>query len=313
MEKVSYYGVEFYSKSHGTDEECERELELEQEEEEEKEVEVPTMNPRAEVDWDFSSIFNATTPFSLPTKVISLGDFIAGHLHPKSLSKINWSNKVFCTENFAYTVTETNTVAGNSLHYNNFLRLVDSTLIFRDGSFLLLSEREADSIIHLFWQKHKTDRSKTGVVYAHHSFVRLAAGNKMNHGEDSCFLALPCSSRINPEVQQEDAGVTLSSILRDVVSTIDDDDALAFASLQLFAGETMYNSKARTEALKRMLYYSDDINGAKVVASNEPEHLVVMRGYIARFAYSDLELVCKDIARKAYVGFGTVPLSGEEN
>jgi len=316
MEKVSNYGVEFYSKSHGTDEECERELELEQEEEEEIEVEVPSMNPRAEVDWNFSSIFNATTPLSLPTKVVSLGDFIASHLQPKSLSKINWSNKVFCTENFAYTITETNTVAGN---YNNFLRLVDSTLKFRDGSFLLLSEREADSIIHLFWHKHKSDGLSTGVVYAHHSFVRLAAENKMKHGGDSCFLALPCSSRRNPKVQQEDAGVFQNflnfkpSILRDAGSTIDDDDALALVSLQLFAGETMFNSKARMEALIRMLYYSDDIDGSKIVASNEPEYLVVMRGYIARFAYSDLELVCKEIARKACVGFGTVPLSGEEN
>ena len=310
MKRVGNYGKDFQSTSRGTDEECERELELEQEEEEEKEVEIPTMTPRNEVDWNFSAIFQATTSLSLPTKVTSLSDFIANSLHPKSLCKINWSNKIFCTENFAYAVME-DMMAGTSFHYNNYLRLVDSTLIFSDGSRLLLSEREADSIIPLFWRANKSDKVTAGVVYVHHTFVSLASEDNMNNGGDHCFLALPCNNGSNPEVVKNNLNFLTSFVSSNACSTGDDDEALA--SLQLFAGETMYNSDARKEALARMLLYLDDSNGTEIVASNEPEHLVVMRGNIARLAYSDLEFACKEIARKACVGYGSVPLSGEGN
>ena len=76
------------------------------------------------------------------------------------------------------------------------------------------------------------------------------------------------------------------------------------ASVQLFGGETMYRTKERKEALRKILLNKKRlISGINVsAASGEPEHLVAMRGLLHLFSHSDLEVVCVKVASEVYYG-----------
>ena len=139
LERVDKYGHDFTNSTRSCDEECERELEMEIEEEEEVEVEVPLMTPMSEKPWDYTTALTCQNPIQLSplVGVKLLSEFIAKFLEPVALAEINWSKKIYCTNNFAHTIVHQH---GSAL--NSFLRVVNFLLFFPDGSFLLLSEFE---------------------------------------------------------------------------------------------------------------------------------------------------------------------------
>jgi hypothetical protein len=80
----------------------------------------------------------------------------------------------------------------------------------------------------------------------------------------------------------------------------------ALACLQLFAGETTYGTAARKVSLKAMLAAappnasaaSSQDEAESTPACDEPIYLVDMRGNGHCYPYSDVEEVCKEVARE---------------
>ena len=94
--------------------------------------------------------------------------FVAKFLEPATLAKINWSKKIYCTNNFAHTIVHQN---GSAL--NSFLRVVNFLLFFPDGTFLLLSEFEGNSLLKLFWD-YSNKGIKQRYMFLHSSLLRQA-------------------------------------------------------------------------------------------------------------------------------------------
>jgi hypothetical protein len=256
----------------GADEECERELELELEEEEEEEVEEEKMTPVKETHWNYTSLFETSSISKLSAcPVVSLRDLVSTHLSVEVLGRLSWSNKIFCTGNFVETVLTHSRQKVKT--FDRFLRLADFIIRFPSGEYLLVSEREANSLLEQFWKNRNSGNVPQGYYLSHRSF--------------EC---------------DEELGV--SSLLRigDVVTNDSIDDHVA-SSLQLFAGETMYKSEGRKLALKGILGDSAKNPDLSDVTGN-PEELVRMRGKLSMFEMSDLEDVCTTLACEAEVNVG---------
>jgi hypothetical protein len=151
LEQVDKYGRDFTISTRGCDEECERELQMENEQEEVAENEVPSMKPMSEKPWPFKTALTCRNPLDLPpiVGVKWLGEFVEKFVEPNSLAKIRWSKKIYLTNNFAHTVVCPNGIGRSAL--NSFLRVVNFVLFFLDGSILLLSEFEGNSLLKLLW------------------------------------------------------------------------------------------------------------------------------------------------------------------
>ena len=265
LKRVAEYGLDFTNSTRGCDEECERELEMEIEEEEEVEVEVPLMTPMSEKPWDFKTALTCQSPIELSplVGVKSLSEFIAKFLKPVALAEINWSKKIYCTNNFAHTIVHQH---GSAL--NSFLRVVNFLLFFPDGSFLLLSEFEGNSLLKLFW-----DYSDQGIklhhIFLHSSLLRQALDGM---SEIALQRSLPLDKyrRASDVISEE-----------------------SMATIQLFDGETTYVTKERKEALRTILRVPKD--GTKFCPRAETERLVEMRGLAKLYPYSDLEAVCEKL------------------
>ena len=290
-DRANHLGEPFTVSAHSIDEECERELELEIKEEEEIEIQVPFKNPVSEITWDYDTIFTADAPISLPTTVLSISNVIRQYMRPKSLRGIQWCDKVACTENFIKSVTDA--VGGEEKCLNHYLRLIDSAVLFSGGHLLLLSEREADSILVLFWEQmigtlgsrpskcvRNVATSLGTTRYQYPLFLQHAFARKSADDSLPAFLMLP-------------ERVICGKIGNEML-----------ASVQLFGGETMYRTKARKKALRKILLNKKRlISGINVsAASGEPEHLVAMRGLLHLFPHSDLEVVFVKVASEVDYG-----------
>lgn len=265
LKRVDEYGPDFTNSTRGCDEECERELEMEIEEEEEVEVEVPLMTPMSEKPWDYTAALTCQNPIQLSplVGVKSLSKFIAKFLEPVVLAEINWSKKIYCTDNFAHTIVRQH---GSAL--NSFLRVVNFLLFFPDGSFLLLSEFEGNSLLKLFW-----DYSDQGIKL-HHMFLHSSLLRRALDGMSE--IALQRSLPLDKHRRASD-----------VISEE------SMATIQLFGGETTYITKERKEALRTILCIPKD--GTKFCLRAETERLVKMRGLAKLYPYSDLEAVCEKL------------------
>jgi hypothetical protein len=265
LKRVEEYGVDFTNSARGCDEECERELEMEIEEEEEVEVEVPLMTPMSEKPWDYTTALSCRNPIELSplVGVKLLSEFIAKFLEPVALADINWSKKIYCTNNFAHTIVHQH---GSTL--NSFLRVVNLILFFPDGSFLLLSEFEGNSLLKLFW-----DYSQRGIT-RHHLFLHSSLLRQALDGMSEIPLqrSLPLDNyRRASDVISEDS----------------------MATMQLFDGETTYKTEERKDALRTILRVRNE--GTKFCPRAETERLVEMRGLGKLYPYSDLEAVCEKL------------------
>ena len=183
-ERVQLYGKDFKGRSTLLGEECERELEREIEAEEEQELEIAKKDPRAETNWDMNLIFNVGSPRELPNANL-LQDTI-NIICPK-VNHVLWDKTIFCTRNFAYTVVHTS----KSYILNNYLRPVDFLLIFKNKEILLISEREANTILPALWGRKESKVSLQHILYAeegkqlslHHSMGRKMPVLKLFNGE----------------------------------------------------------------------------------------------------------------------------------
>ena len=144
----------------GLGEECERELEREEEEEEEVERELPRLEPVDEPDWDHAAALRARCLADLEScaglQLVPLRRAAEILLHPGSLAALAWSPRVYCTLNYAATVS-----LPTDAPFNDFLRPVGELLLLpacgaADGggsgakpaaAAVLLSEREANGLL----------------------------------------------------------------------------------------------------------------------------------------------------------------------
>ncbi|CAN0452105.1 unnamed protein product, partial [Ascophyllum nodosum] len=126
--------------------ECEREMEVENELEEQVELQVAKVSASEEEDWDYASVLSATSVHFLCSnaEARSMAQVMRSTLSKESQipSLDSLSSRVFCTLNF-WRVTEMRVQ-----NYDDYLRPVDAVLAFKDRTLLLLSEREADRVLH---------------------------------------------------------------------------------------------------------------------------------------------------------------------
>lgn len=286
VKQAHHYGESMVHSNCGMDEECERELELEREVEEEKEVEIPLMAPMKENDWNKTSVLGATSLDSLArvVEITSLGDFIRNHVSPTSLSRFAWTGDVHGTTNFFNAVLSQSGLPLSS--FNHYLRLVDTFLVFPSRQVLLVSDREADELIALLW-KHAGNKATT-VTLCHFSFLRSALdGQVPGLTKNAMTLGHKWSEsrmRLRWNVHTRSQECPSDTIM---------------AIIQLFAGETMYPTQSRKDALKDILRGPGATHGPPVA---DPEYLVDARGNSQSLAYSDLEAACRELAREEQEG-----------
>jgi hypothetical protein len=264
IDRVNDLGKGYTVMKTGVDEECERELEREVEEEEQEERESSSMTPRSEIDWNYSSIFNTDSTTKLPTKVYLLGTAIRTFMSCKNLGSIGWSNKVFCTENCIIPIS-----IGTNGSLDNFLRIPDCFVRFPTGEILLLSEREANQILQLFWRRKKGPGSD-GYHFGHCAFE-----------SDSCGV-----QHLRYSTGQKHASPIIS-----------DQDA---CSVNLFNGVCAYPGSQR-QVLKGMLFRAREtiITSDNIVnisnTSGDPLNLVTARAKNSDYDRSDLDQICVEI------------------
>lgn len=254
--RLENLGGEYHIEATGLDEECERELEKEIEKEEEYELQLPKRQPAEEKDWaDYQVIFRVSHASKIPNAV-KLSAAIGPWLDPKdNLADIDWDGTIFVTENVFNTVVVRQ---GESANLANFLRPIDALLVFEGAegtqSFLLLSEREADSILLLLWKQSEPPPSPRFVNLSYARLHQLDPQRLQRRGLIGDQVHFPCS---------------------------------VLVSLQLFAGETDYKTRPQVECLKKMVT-------KKMTAKKGALGLPAMRGLQAHLHMSELEVVCDD-------------------
>mmetsp|Transcript_17340 Transcript_17340/g.23194 ORF Transcript_17340/g.23194 Transcript_17340/m.23194 type:complete len:194 (+) Transcript_17340:2014-2595(+) len=167
---------------------------------------------------------------------------------------------------------------------NKFLRLIDVCISFPDGSCLLVSENEADSILQCFWDS--PDGIMCSSCYFHYSLVSRAI-DKGSLGQ-RCLLALPAKSQAS-----QDIGCKIPIHTQGQKWCIDISNVNVLTSVRLFAGETTYCTDSQKDVLKAMLLGEGQGSGIGLgVANGGAERVVEMRGLIHLLPYSDLEQIC---------------------
>lgn len=251
-DQVTEYGYEHEITVTGLDEECERELEKEVEMEKEVEVQVPRRQPAEEEDWDFSAIFRAQSASCLPGAVkldLAIGRYFANE---RRLCDIGWSPRVYVSKNFFKTVKP---LGAEPPKLSQYLRPVDVLIAFCSRSeghtFLLLSEREADQILKLFWDRKESS--------GYPRFLNLAY------------------ARLR---ETSPAGIEERKLCRSSLELPMD----VLVTLQLFAGDTSYETERQKGSLAEILRQNNARTAALLVAP--------MRGLQFFLLRSDLEVAC---------------------
>ena len=169
-ERLKKYSADITIKYSSLEDECERQLEKEVEFEEICERQIPSQQPRVETDWDVSRVVSCSNLKMLISvaglKSQSLASFIGTHVFFKGTAieksiVFSWPDHVYGTNNF-YQACKTNI---SSL--NDYLRHVNTFLLYQSGDVLLLSEREADSVLQYSWEgKKMTNATLVNLTYA---------------------------------------------------------------------------------------------------------------------------------------------------
>jgi len=242
-------------------EECERELEQEEEQEKEEEQVTPRQNPKAEADWDYHSIFNYHTAVALARRIhaLKLRDAISQHFKSTDcLGSIKWDlgGEIFLTRNFIETIIPPEV---NKLVVAEYLRPVNALLVFKKtGGVVMLSEREADAILKLMHQRPRAHNNN--VMFVNLSYLRAAHNVEGGAGND--------------EAWSPGQHVTRHVPLQMLVC------------LQLFAGETKFETTEQKECLNRII---GECASARAAALRFP----AMRGQQFMVPISDLDVACK--------------------
>ena len=263
-EHARRYGADVRTTTTGLDEECERQLETERELEREVELQIPRQTPAPQTAWDFTALLRASRLEDLPNDagVAPIADALAPHL-AANLQAIDWAKSgMFLTRNYVDTVTAPGrggTADGEApcIDLSQYLRPVDALVRFGSETCLLLSEWEADQVLPLM----RTAQRK-GLLSSHVQFVNMA------------YLVQSADSDVDLTPPLQVAGAEGCFTAREHM----------IAGLQLFAGETMFKTPSRKEALHELL--ADP--RAKTCALLLPE----WRGRGHEISHSDLEAVC---------------------
>ena len=244
----------------GVDEECEREMQREIEEEEEEEVEYSKVVARSETDWNYDSIFSSESIKGLPIKTFNIVHIMTKHVSCQSLSRIKWSNKVICTENFMITIQCDG-------HLDEFLRIPDSMVHFPCGTILLLSDREANKVLPLFQKKIALGILEKDYHFGHYPFE--------SEQDQSKFLR--CGK---------------NHILRDEIAC-----SLKLFNGETQYPRSQFNTLK--EMLSGAMNHVSSGNFNMSKSSGEPEYLVMARRKNTELDRSDLEMMCSEIACQA--------------
>ncbi|KAJ3031469.1 UNVERIFIED_CONTAM: hypothetical protein HDU68_003800 [Siphonaria sp. JEL0065] len=169
--QVSKYGqyVEVLSSQN---EECERELQEVAEEEREVERQLETQQAIIEPLWKYEDALNPHFTVGLSTRVLAVNDAIKEFVKIHYLTKVDWSKaRLFGTANFFKTIQSLESQP-------NFLRPLDAFLYYpQSDSVLLVSEKEADSILGLMWKS-----SFKNVVFGHLSQIKRSGNSESRFG-----------------------------------------------------------------------------------------------------------------------------------
>jgi len=138
----------------GLGEECERELEEEEEEENEQEVEMVQKDPFKQVQWNFLGSLVGSNHAPLFGSVFHSVQSVVRDTLP-DLEEIQWSSKLYCTGNFWKTIMDSNSCRDMSL----YLRPVNSMLVFRDGSVVLISLFDLENLLPHWWKARESGTS----------------------------------------------------------------------------------------------------------------------------------------------------------
>ncbi|KAG2831213.1 hypothetical protein PC111_g7082 [Phytophthora cactorum] len=159
--------------------ECERELQVEEEVQQERELEVMKCSPTREKRWAYDRILHAQSVGDLTgvVQVLEITRFIRQSVSPKQMVDLDWtSTRIYGTINFFATIQTRNGVRC----LNEFLRVIDVVLVFKNGDMLLVSECEADHILELLWS------ARGDSTACSFSFVNLAfACESLDRGDGS--------------------------------------------------------------------------------------------------------------------------------
>jgi hypothetical protein len=210
-ERSSLYGAGYeVTALGGLNEEVERELEREQEQEVEVKREIARVESREETDWEYSNVLFATKieEISALAQVRTLNE-AAAFLHPASVRNLDWSAQVYCTTNFLIAAADSSFEDGSfacsdgGISINEYLRPVDAFLLLpSDCSIVLLSEREANSVLKAMLEKGK-DQEENSI--------------SLNNGEILMHLCYACDA--SSATQKQDPG-TLFNVSLLPLSTI---------------------------------------------------------------------------------------------
>jgi hypothetical protein len=153
-------------------------------------------------------------------------------------------------------------------------------LAFPNNQVLLVSEREADDLIKLFWKQAENATAK--VSLSHLSLLRSSMDDKVPG-------LLPNSMVLGRKWGSS------RMLWRSASLKWESPSSLIVATMQLFAGETMYPTEICHEALKEILRGPEVSLGPAVA---DPAHIVDARGNSHLLQYSDLENACRQLARE---------------
>ena len=264
MQKGDTYGQDVSVVTTSMDEECERELTAEREIMQEQEIEIPRhdpYDPYCAMKW-FASVPLVTEPTQLPyyAEVTTLSSVITGRKrYPLEWGEINWDQfGIFVTQNFIETVVKDEAAGGGKVDdLRNFMRPVDTFVLWRSGKCLLVCEWEADQIIGELWKKSP---SETNAMLVSLSYLRAASDNNWTQP---------------PHLVTPRGSVFSSNLFRKAVDRL-------LVGLDLFAGHTTFGP--RRQQLKTVLGTAK----SKQVALQIP----VIRGQSQLIARSDLDDAC---------------------
>jgi hypothetical protein len=216
--------------------ECERELQMEEQLEEEREVQRWPCTPIRECEWSFERVVGAASVMDLQHVVpcTPIGEFFSRSVRMVEtcgLQDLGWAaaGDICGTSNFFYTIVEGNRTSDSSSESARgacvepmWQRVVDSALLFDDGSILLLSEFEADRVLEVLWDAVSV--SPTQPVPVMCNLVFLLEG-------------LKDPSKVPPLM-------VAHSQVKDLWRSL---DATSVVACALWNGETVFTTKAMSE------------------------------------------------------------------
>eukprot|EP00761_Pharyngomonas_kirbyi_P006952 gb/GECH01006961.1/.p1 GENE.gb/GECH01006961.1/~~gb/GECH01006961.1/.p1 ORF type:complete len:2802 (+),score=553.19 gb/GECH01006961.1/:1-8406(+) len=209
-----------------TDEECERETQRESEREQQVESEVLKKDPLFEKEWNFQMTLGCSSITSINNEFDSfchLSDFVEQCL-PK-LKPIKWNKtQIYVTQNFTKPVHFKDNIS-------RYLRPIDAMLVYPDGAVLLLSEFEAEWFLKDAWNQE---------------FKRV-------------WFVNYCYARDHYTDPSHPPPLAISNS-RETVFYI---SHKSMAALQLFDGETKFQSDSLCKALQSILDTDEAKNAAR--------------------------------------------------